>query len=633
MHGAVGAARKLNLAAEEDFRLGALLVRPSLCRVGEGASAFRVEPRVMEVLIVLHRAQGGTVTREQLIEACWGGRSVSDDAITRVIAKLRQLATGPDGRPNFRLQTLPKVGYRLDVEPASGDAADTARRPADIDEGTEANALPPARRDASPFRIASGRAVVAIAAAAILFALALWFPRAPAPPPAPSASANAVRLTQAARALIHERNRLSVAEAGRLLRQAIADDPNYAPAWARLAHATYFAWWYAEQNEPGAKLRLKAESLGYINRALAISPRSAEALAIMGMIQGDTQQGLPWLERAVRLDPDSAEAWLWLAAAKRDHGDLKGALAGFEKAHALDPAWSYSARSYVEIVFRMRGAAEAYRELDRAARDINDQNWALQERADLAYDEGRLAASAAFAAAALRAHPQNPFWARDRLVSIATLLGDDSLAARLLSRDAALRSNYNAMRKTGWAFERARTSPETWWDATHIDAQALQLVVEDRSATLVRLYDERFKGPMDYLLRCPTFCDSIAAAPSVILALRRMHRPADAGRILAGAAKEIGRLESGGDLSLVTEIERARLAALAGDAGTAKGRLRDAVKRGWKGQDSAGADPATDPAFENLRDDAEFRAIVSEFRQSRKSEAMKLAKVDLSGLD
>ncbi|WP_411286518.1 hypothetical protein, partial [Phenylobacterium sp.] len=52
---------KLDLAQEPDFSLGALLVSPSSGRVSGDGSDQRVEPRVMEVLVLLVRAQGRTV--------------------------------------------------------------------------------------------------------------------------------------------------------------------------------------------------------------------------------------------------------------------------------------------------------------------------------------------------------------------------------------------------------------------------------------------------------------------------------------------------------------------------------------------------------------------------------------------
>jgi len=104
--------KKVELAQEPDFSLGGLMIRPSACRIRAGGREVRVEPRVMEVLVVLVRAAGRTVSRDELIAACWDGRAVSDDAVTRVIAKMRGLASVTEP-PAFALETVPKVGFRL----------------------------------------------------------------------------------------------------------------------------------------------------------------------------------------------------------------------------------------------------------------------------------------------------------------------------------------------------------------------------------------------------------------------------------------------------------------------------------------------------------------------------------------
>jgi len=71
-----------------------------------------IEPRVMQVLVALARASGETVSRDELIDSCWEGRAVSEDAIHRVISQLRKLGGGPAGGA-FEIETVTKVGYRL----------------------------------------------------------------------------------------------------------------------------------------------------------------------------------------------------------------------------------------------------------------------------------------------------------------------------------------------------------------------------------------------------------------------------------------------------------------------------------------------------------------------------------------
>lgn len=119
----------VDLAREPDFPLGGLSISPSACRVRGPGLDRRVEPRIMEVLLVLTRSGGATVTRDQLIDACWGGRIVSDDAVSRAIAQVRSLARGVEPAP-FVLETIPKVGFRLTVaehgiEPPAPNAAAT----------------------------------------------------------------------------------------------------------------------------------------------------------------------------------------------------------------------------------------------------------------------------------------------------------------------------------------------------------------------------------------------------------------------------------------------------------------------------------------------------------------------------
>jgi DNA-binding winged helix-turn-helix (wHTH) protein len=158
---------KIDLAQEADFALGGLQVSPSACRATHEGGEERVEPRVMEVLIILVRYAGRTVTREQLIDACWDGRTVSDDAVTRVIARLRALGRSADP-PHFTLETIPKVGFRL-----SPNGQAIANAPASV------QAVPP-----QYVAFADKRTIAAAFAAVALLIGGIWW--AIGRPPAPS---------------------------------------------------------------------------------------------------------------------------------------------------------------------------------------------------------------------------------------------------------------------------------------------------------------------------------------------------------------------------------------------------------------------------------------------------------------
>src|SRR5262245_54131601 len=100
----------IDLAKEADFDLGGLRIRPSLRHVESRGTAETLEPRIMQVLVVLSRSRGQVISRDQLIELCWEGRAVSDDALNRCTARIRKLGETHD---DFRLETVPRVGYRL----------------------------------------------------------------------------------------------------------------------------------------------------------------------------------------------------------------------------------------------------------------------------------------------------------------------------------------------------------------------------------------------------------------------------------------------------------------------------------------------------------------------------------------
>jgi DNA-binding winged helix-turn-helix (wHTH) protein/tetratricopeptide (TPR) repeat protein len=116
------AAQPIDLASEQPFRLGQLTIEPrSRELVAANGTRRTLEPRVMQVLIALARAEGLTVSREELIRTCWSGIVVGEDSINRTIWMLRKAAAGI-GDGAFSIETIPKLGHRL-VLPGSESAS------------------------------------------------------------------------------------------------------------------------------------------------------------------------------------------------------------------------------------------------------------------------------------------------------------------------------------------------------------------------------------------------------------------------------------------------------------------------------------------------------------------------------
>ena len=105
-------ASQIDLSKIADFDLGGLRVSPAHRDVHMNGEHHELEPRVAQVLVALATAKSGGGSRDRLIEQCWDGRIVGDDAINRCIVALRHLAKQFTPEP-FAIQTVPRVGYSL----------------------------------------------------------------------------------------------------------------------------------------------------------------------------------------------------------------------------------------------------------------------------------------------------------------------------------------------------------------------------------------------------------------------------------------------------------------------------------------------------------------------------------------
>lgn len=102
-----------------DFRLGPWLVRPSLNTISSADASKRLEPKIMQVLVCLAEHASEVVLKEQLMAAVWPGLFVTDDALLRCISEARK-ALGDDTREPRFIKTIPKKGYQLiaEIKPA-----------------------------------------------------------------------------------------------------------------------------------------------------------------------------------------------------------------------------------------------------------------------------------------------------------------------------------------------------------------------------------------------------------------------------------------------------------------------------------------------------------------------------------
>lgn len=400
------------LATRASFQIGKLTVNPTQAEVAGHSGRTHVEPRVMQVLIALYDAKGETLSRDRLIADCWGGRIVGDDALNRVILKIRKLATDW-GEDSFSILTVPKIGYRLLLAEEVSGSMINAPEPTRLavlpfrdlgvtdpsfTEGIAEEILTTLSRQPC-FRVTgrtsswmvrdlgaaeifrrlgvayildgsvrevAGRYRITVAlvdartefqvwsqdfdgeledildvqcgiARAVASSLRLRFSESDLPNS--GGNGEAYQLYLAAKGLLRDRAPGRVASAIDLLRRATLIEPDFAPAWSRLALA--IGMLAMTEMDMIQIQRKRSEALGHAKRALLLAPASAEAEAIYGALlyQDDIYAAHDHLERARVRGEDSSEFWFWLCGARDRIGDYAGAIAAARRAVQLDPLW------------------------------------------------------------------------------------------------------------------------------------------------------------------------------------------------------------------------------------------------------------------------------------------------------
>lgn len=143
-------------------------------------------------------------------------------------------------------------------------------------------------------------------------------------------------------ALKHQARPEATREGRRLLEQALAQDPAYAPAWLFLsminAHDAFFR--ITGEWGPARAAEIKAQA----ERAIALDPRLPLAwLALSNgeLLAGRPPQALAAARRCVELGPSDADCLQALAAVQLLNGDTAAAKSALERALELSPLVPY----------------------------------------------------------------------------------------------------------------------------------------------------------------------------------------------------------------------------------------------------------------------------------------------------
>ncbi|MFD1612804.1 winged helix-turn-helix domain-containing protein [Sphingomonas tabacisoli] len=333
--------RRVQLAAEAPFQLGGWSVHPGLRQISRGSESRTLEPRVMQVLVALAQAQGGIVGRDALVDCCWDGRIVGENAINRVISLLRAVGSETGA---FEIETITKVGYRL-----KRAAATPVVQPAPQEPLGAGQAWP--RRAAIV-----GIGATLAGGTAYLIKPDIFSSRRREAERHYRAGVDSERLGEAAamQALAH-------------YQAAVRADPNYAPAWGAVARALVSLRSGDDRQSEQIARQVQQAS----RRALQLDPDNADALLALVMIAPSYRNwiNLDKLARqALARRPDLSLVQLTLALSRADTGRFRDAVALMDKARRRQPLLPGMTGRFAWLLWQIGRPAEAARIFEWAYR-------------------------------------------------------------------------------------------------------------------------------------------------------------------------------------------------------------------------------------------------------------------------
>lgn len=316
-------SQSLTLDRPLQLRFGQTCFDPASQRLTVDGQTVLLEPRPLALLGLLLAKPGEVVTKDQMLDALWVDRTVTESSLTKCVGRLR--AALGDGE-HVLIRTVHGYGYRLNpafLQQAASPAAPPTRQ---TDPAAETTTSPPAARRWPAF-LAAG------IAALCLLALTLR-PNHGLPPP----SAEAQTLYRRGLADWAQRSPAGLTQAVAEFTAALRVAPDYAEAHLGLAGCYNLLPEFTSMPSAQAYPLAKAEAA----RAIALDPDLAQAHAAYAFAlfwgDWDMPQAMAEYGRALRLAPDNAQIHHWYATSLDDAGEHALALAEIDRALELDPS-------------------------------------------------------------------------------------------------------------------------------------------------------------------------------------------------------------------------------------------------------------------------------------------------------
>lgn len=326
------------------YRFGSFVLDVTERRLIREGTAVPLAPKAFDTLTYLAERQGRLITKDELLDAIWGGSHVEEGSLPRTIHVLRKALMAPDGvgAPGPRyIETVPTKGYRF--------VADVTRLepiPHIPDVPVPDSPPEPRRALSKTLWMLAGITVFGLAGAA-----ATWTARfARSDREATALHQQYARTTNGPAYVRFQAGRLhldrhlagDIEAAVEAFEAAIQLDPGFADAYAGKADAKFFRYWETGSHDDIAQARLA------IRNALHADSDSSYAHALqcrlLGTYDWDFTGAHAECVRAATLDPGNHEARREFAFLLSSMGKWAEALEEIDAAIALAPT-SFNKRS------------------------------------------------------------------------------------------------------------------------------------------------------------------------------------------------------------------------------------------------------------------------------------------------
>lgn len=411
----------------------------------------------------------------------------------------------------------------------------------------------------------------------------------------------------------HQRTKESLEKARQYFEEAIAIDPDYAPAYVGVADSVLLLLKAPSSYGDLSFTEVSVVANEHLDRALALDPNLAEAYASRGLLhlqEKNHDLAIEQFDRSIQLNPNYAMAHLWRGLADFGLGNTQEYLEATARAAEIDPM-----AVVVNINLSMGDLAlgrpeQSLMKADRAVELAPDTSVAYNVRGLIYWNQGDLENAIKDSRKAYQL-AQGSEWPSYNLGLVYLDLGQVTLAETVMT--GRLRADF--LFATG-RFEEAlqweKQAQVEFPDSGRLGSMLLAAVAAGMDKEAIEIYETANKEAAYQVMGIldadsGSWAYGIMPGNSLALAYTRMGRLEEAAAIAQQSLGIIDRRTAGGTDTPGHLISRAGNAAVLGQVDEAMVQLAQAYEMGYRSAWLL----KTDASFQSLVDREDFQSILA----------------------